>query len=74
VRRAARGYGRDDRSPTQEAHTMQGGNENPPEEKDREPVGVHPDRQGDEPTDEELGGPGAKEEADAEADVQQSGP
>ena len=53
---------------------MQGGNENPQEDKDREPVGVHPDRQGDEPTDEELGGPGAKEEADAEADVQQSGP
>ena len=55
---------------------MQGGNENPNEEQqqDQEPVGVDPDRQGDEPTDEQLGGPGAKEEADAEADVQQSGP
>ena len=54
---------------------MQGGNENPTEEKDdKEPVGVHPDRQGDEPTDDQLGGPGSKEEADAEADVQQSGP
>ena len=53
---------------------MQGGNENPNEEQDKEAIGVHPDRQGDEPTDEELGGPGSKEEADAEADVQQSGP
>ena len=53
---------------------MQGGNENPNEEQGQEPVGVVPDRQGDEPTDEQLGGPGAKEEADAEADVQQSGP
>jgi hypothetical protein len=53
---------------------MQGGNENPTEEQDKEPVGVHPDRQGDEPTDEQLGGPGSKEEADAEADIQQSGP
>jgi hypothetical protein len=65
---------------------MQGGNENPnaesvpgggggpSEEQHGEPVGVDPDRQGDEPTDEQLGGPGAKEEADAEADVQQSGP
>jgi hypothetical protein len=40
----------------------------------REPVGVDPDRQGDEPTTDELGGPAAKEEADASADVQQSGP
>ena len=54
---------------------MQGGNENPADEQqDKEPVGVDPDRQGDEPTAAELGGPGAKEEADAEADVQQSGP
>jgi hypothetical protein len=55
---------------------MQGGNENPtPEdEQGKEPVGVDPDRQGDEPSDEQLGGPGSKEEADAEADVQQSGP
>jgi hypothetical protein len=53
---------------------MQGANENPTEEQDTEPVGVHPDRQGDEPSDEELGGPGSKEEADAGADVQQSGP
>ena len=53
---------------------MQGGNENPNEHDDKEPVGVHPDRQGDEPTDEQLGGPGSKEEADAEADIQQSGP
>ena len=53
---------------------MQGGNENPNDEQDREPVGVDPDRQGDDPSDEELGGPGSKEEADAEADVQQSGP
>ena len=57
---------------------MQGGNENPNEEQQQqqgqEPVGVDPDRQGDEPSDEQLGGPGAKEEADAEADVQQSGP
>jgi hypothetical protein len=55
---------------------MQGGNENPnPEDqKDKEPTGVHPDRQGDEPTEAELGGPGSKAEADAEADVQQSGP
>jgi hypothetical protein len=53
---------------------MQGGNENPNEEEGKEPIGVHPDRQGDEPTDKELGGPGSKEEADAEADVQQSGP
>jgi hypothetical protein len=52
---------------------MQGGNENPNEHDDNEPVGVHPDRQGDEPTDEQLGGPGSKEEADAEADIQQSG-
>jgi hypothetical protein len=43
-------------------------------EQEREPAGVDPDRQGDEPTDEELGGPGAKEEDDAEADIQQSGP
>ena len=43
-------------------------------EEGREPVGVDPDRQGDEPTTEELGGPAAKEEADAAADVQQSGP
>ena len=43
---------------------MQGGNENPSDElKDDEAVGVHPDRQGDEPTDEQLGGPGSKEEA-----------
>jgi hypothetical protein len=53
---------------------MQGGNENPNEDEGKEPVGVHPDRQGDEPTDEQLGGPGSKEEADAEADIQQSGP
>jgi hypothetical protein len=53
---------------------MQGGNENPNEEELKEPTGVHPDRQGDEPTDDELGGPGSKEEADAEADIQQSGP
>jgi hypothetical protein len=53
---------------------MQGGNENPNEQDDKEPVGVDPDRQGDEPTDAELGGPGSKEEADAEADIQQSGP
>jgi hypothetical protein len=53
---------------------MQGGNENPNEQDDKEPVGVHPDRQGDEPTDEQLGGAGSKEEADAEADIQQSGP
>ena len=57
---------------------MQGGNENPPEEQEgkegTEPVGVHPDRQGDEPTEEHLGGPGSKAEADAEADIQQSGP
>jgi hypothetical protein len=54
---------------------MQGGNENPTEDtKDKEPVGVDPDRQGDEPSDADLGGPGSKEEADAEADVQQSGP
>jgi hypothetical protein len=56
---------------------MQGGNENPneePQQQQGEPVGVDPDRQGDEPSDEQLGGPGAKEEADAEADVQQSGP
>jgi hypothetical protein len=53
---------------------MQGGNENPTDEPDKEPVGVDPDRQGDEPTAEDLGGPGSKEEADAEADVQQSGP
>jgi hypothetical protein len=44
------------------------------EEKDKEPIGVDPDRQGDEPTTDELGGPAAKEEADASADVQQSGP
>jgi hypothetical protein len=53
---------------------MQGGNENPNEDEGKEPTGVHPDRQGDEPTDAELGGPGSKEEADAEADIQQSGP
>jgi hypothetical protein len=54
---------------------MQGGNENPNEEQQgQEPVGVDPDRQGDEPSDAQLGGPGSKEEADAEADVQQSGP
>jgi hypothetical protein len=53
---------------------MQGGNERSEAEDKREPIGVDPDRQGDEPTDEELGGPGSKEEADAEADVQQSGP
>ena len=57
---------------------MQGGSENPTpddqQQEGREPVGVDPDRQGDEPTDEQLGGPGSKEEADAEADVQQSGP
>jgi hypothetical protein len=53
---------------------MQGGNENPTDGKDDQPVGVDPDRQGDEPTDEQLGGPGSKEEADAEADIQQSGP
>jgi hypothetical protein len=54
---------------------MQGGNENPTEDKDdKEPVGVDPDRQGDEPTDEQLGGPGSKAEADAESDIQQSGP
>ena len=56
---------------------MQGGNENPnleDQQPGQEPVGVDPDRQGDEPSDEQLGGPGAKEEADAEADVQQSGP
>ena len=44
------------------------------DEQGKEPVGVDPDRQGDEPSDEQLGGPGSKEEADAEADVQQSGP
>ena len=54
---------------------MQGGNENPNEEQEgQEPVGVHPDRQGDEPTDDQLGGPGSQEEAHAEADGQQSGP
>jgi hypothetical protein len=55
---------------------MHGGDENPNpnQDKDREPVGVDPDRQGDEPTEDELGGPASKEEADAEADVQQSGP
>ena len=53
---------------------MQGGNENPNDEQQDEPVGVDPDRQGDEPSDEQLGGPASKEEADAEADVQQSGP
>ena len=53
---------------------MQAGNENPSDEQDKESVGVDPDRQGDEPTDAELGGPGSKEEADAESDVQQSGP
>jgi hypothetical protein len=55
---------------------MQGGNENPTAEpdEDKEAVGVDPDRQGDEPTAEDIGGPGSKEEADAEADVQQSGP
>ena len=54
---------------------MQGGNENPNDEQQQdEPVGVDPDRQGDEPSDEQLGGSGSKEEADAEADVQQSGP
>jgi hypothetical protein len=52
---------------------MQGDDERS-ESQEREPVGVDPDRQGDEPTEEELGGPGAKEEADAAADVQQSGP
>ena len=52
---------------------MQGGNERE-NEQGREPVGVDPDRQGDEPTTDELGGPAAKEEADAAADVQQSGP
>jgi hypothetical protein len=41
---------------------------------EREPAGVDADRQGDEPTSEELGGPGAKEEAEAAADIQQSGP
>jgi hypothetical protein len=44
------------------------------EEDKKEPVGVDPDRQGDEPTSEDLGGAAAKEEADAAADVQQSGP
>ena len=44
------------------------------EEKDKEPIGVDPDRQGDEPSSEDLGGPAAKEEADASADIQQSGP
>jgi hypothetical protein len=57
---------------------MQGGNERSEQSEQSqapgEPVGVDPDRQGDEPTDEQLGGPGSKEEADAEADVQQSGP
>jgi hypothetical protein len=56
---------------------MQGGNETPTPDDQKhgeEPVGVDPDRQGDEPTDAQLGGPGSKEEADAEADVQQSGP
>jgi hypothetical protein len=43
-------------------------------DEEREPAGVDLDRQGDEPTSDELGGPGAKEEADAEADIQQSGP
>jgi hypothetical protein len=43
-------------------------------EEDREPVGVDPDRQGDEPTSDELGGSAAKEEAEAAGDVQQSGP
>jgi hypothetical protein len=52
---------------------MQGAHEREkPDE--REPIGVDPDRQGDEPTEEELGGPSTKEEADASADVQQSGP
>jgi hypothetical protein len=54
---------------------MHGDEESPSDrQQDKEPVGVHPDRQGDEPDDEQLGGPAAKEEADAEADVQQSGP
>ena len=53
---------------------MQGGNERSESDDKREPVGVDLDRQSDEPTDEELGGPGSKEEADAEADIQQSGP
>jgi hypothetical protein len=54
---------------------MQGGDENRNDDRHGdEPIGVDPDRQGDEPTDEQLGGPGSKEEADAEADVQQSGP
>jgi hypothetical protein len=52
---------------------MQGGNERE-NEQEREPVGVDPDRQGDQPTEKELGGPASKEEADAAADVQQSGP
>ena len=43
-------------------------------EEPRETTGVDPDRQGDEPTTDELGGAAAKEEADASADVQQSGP
>jgi hypothetical protein len=54
---------------------MQGGNEQSHQDDEkREPIGVDPDRQGDEPTDDELGGPGSKAEADAEADIQQSGP
>jgi hypothetical protein len=53
---------------------MQGADERSESDEKREPTGVHPDRQGDEPSDEELGGPGSKEEADAEADIQQSGP
>jgi hypothetical protein len=57
------------------AESTQGGGDSPGEEQQgKEPVGVDPDRQGDEPTDAQLGGPGSKEEADAEADVQQSGP
>ena len=52
---------------------MQGENERESDQ-DREPVGVDPDRQGDQPTSDELGGAAAKEEADASADIQQSGP
>ncbi|MEA2270401.1 MAG: hypothetical protein QOD55_2258 [Solirubrobacteraceae bacterium] len=53
---------------------MHGGDEKSRDDDEREPIGVDPDRQGDEPTSEELGGPAAKEEADAAADIQQSGP
>jgi hypothetical protein len=53
---------------------MQGDDERSETAEGREPAGVHPDRQGDEPTERELGGPGSKEEADAAADIQQSGP